>query len=76
MTASTNWATPASSTSNRFFDVAITYAKAVTRTTSAIVVEATNHGPDAAPLHVLPQIWFRNTWAWGRDDRAARPCGR
>jgi len=26
-----------------------------------IVIEATNHGPDTAPLHVLPQVWFRNT---------------
>ena len=33
------------------------------------MIEATNHGPEAAPLHLLPQMWFRNTWAWGRDDR-------
>ena len=24
-----------------------------------------NRGPEAAPLHVLPNIWFRNTWDWG-----------
>jgi hypothetical protein len=53
---------------DRFFDVTITYAKAAPDDL-AIVVTATNHGPDAAPLHVLPQVWFRNTWAWGRDDR-------
>ena len=34
-----------------------------------ITVSATNHGPQAAPLHLLPQIWLRNTWAWGRDRR-------
>src|SRR5262249_58088473 len=32
-------------------------------------ITATNRGPEAAPLHVLPTLWFRNTWAWGRDDR-------
>ena len=53
---------------NRFFDVTVSYAKAAPDDI-AIVIEATNHGPDAAPLHLLPQIWFRNTWAWGRDGR-------
>ncbi|KAK0948397.1 hypothetical protein LTR29_000028 [Friedmanniomyces endolithicus] len=27
-----------------------------------------NRGPDYAKLHILPHVWFRNTWAWGRDD--------
>ena len=31
----------------------------------------TNRGPDAAPLHVLPTLWFRQHLVWGRDDRAA-----
>jgi hypothetical protein len=53
---------------NRFFDVTVTYAKAAPDDI-AIVISATNHGPDAAPLHLLPQIWFRNTWFWGRDAR-------
>jgi Glycogen debranching enzyme len=53
---------------DRFFDVTVTYAKAAPDDV-AIVVEATNHGPDAAPLHLLPQVWFRNTWVWGRDLR-------
>ena len=35
----------------------------------------TNPGPEAATLHVLPTLWFRNTWSWGRDDRATRRCG-
>ncbi len=34
-----------------------------------IRVSVTNHGPEAAPIHVLPTLWFRNTWAWGYDDR-------
>jgi hypothetical protein len=58
---------------NRFFDVTVSYAKAAPDDI-AIVIEATNHGPDAAPLHLLPQLWFRNTWAWGRDVR--RPSMR
>ncbi|WP_203567981.1 MGH1-like glycoside hydrolase domain-containing protein [Aestuariimicrobium ganziense] len=53
---------------NRFFDVTVTHAK-VTPHDICMVVEATNHGPDPAPLHLVPQYWFRNTWIWGRDDR-------
>ncbi len=34
-----------------------------------IVISATNHGPQAAPLTILPTLWLRNTWAWGRDRR-------
>ncbi|MBM9475358.1 glucosidase [Nakamurella flavida] len=62
---------------NRFFDVAVTYAKAGPDD-YCITVTATNHGPDPAELHLLPQLWFRNTWAWGRDPRTAslRPRGR
>src|SRR5215472_201083 len=53
---------------NRYFDVLIEYAK-VTPTDILIRVSATNRGPEAAPLHLLPTLWFRNTWAWGYDDR-------
>jgi hypothetical protein len=53
---------------NRFFDVTISYAKNAPEDI-AILIEATNHGPDPAGLHLLPQLWFRNTWAWGRDPR-------
>ena len=55
---------------NRFFDVVVTHAKAGPEDI-CMTVTATNHGPDAAPLHLVPQLWFRNTWAWGRDDRRA-----
>ena len=58
---------------NRFFDVAVTYAKAAPDDI-CIVIEATNHGPDAAPLHLLPHVWFRNTWVWGRDARKPQPA--
>ncbi|MEO6882308.1 MAG: glucosidase [Mycobacteriaceae bacterium] len=53
---------------DRFFDVTATYAKAGPDDL-CITISATNHGPDPAPLHLIPQIWFRNTWAWGRDQR-------
>ncbi len=53
---------------NRFFDVTVTYAKAAPDDI-CVVVSATNHGPDPAPLHLLPQLTFHNTWRWGTDDR-------
>ena len=53
---------------NRFFDVTITHAKAAPDDV-LLTVTAVNQGPDPAPLHLVPQLWFRNTWAWGRDDR-------
>ncbi len=52
----------------RFFDVTVTYAKA-DPTDICIRVTATNHGPEAAPLHLLPTVWLRNTWSWGTDPR-------
>jgi hypothetical protein len=49
---------------DRYFDVMIEYAKADPQDI-VIRISATNHGPDAAPLHLLPTLWYRNTWAWG-----------
>ncbi len=50
---------------NRFFDVEVEYAKF---DPEDIVVRITvaNHGDRAAPIHLLPTLWFRNTWSWGR----------
>ncbi len=59
---------------NRFFDITVNYAKAGPDDI-CMVVTATNHGPDAAPLDLLPQVWFRNTWAWGTDDRTPAITG-
>ncbi len=53
---------------DRFFDVVVTHAKAGPEDI-CVTIEATNHGPEAAPLDLVPQLWFRNTWAWGLDDR-------
>lgn len=56
---------------NRYFDVFIEYAKASVEDV-LIRITAVNRGPEAARLRVLPTLWFRNTWSWGRDDRKAR----
>ncbi len=52
---------------NRYFDVFVEYAKAASEDI-LIRITAHNRGPEAAELHLLPTIWFRNTWSWGRDD--------
>ena len=54
---------------DRYFDIFIEYAKADPEDL-AIRITAHNRGPDAAPLHILPTLWFRNTWAWGPDAAA------
>jgi hypothetical protein len=50
---------------NRYFDVFVEYAKASPNDV-LIRITAANRGPDTAPLHLLPTLWFRNTWSWGR----------
>ncbi len=56
---------------NRFFDVKVTHAKASPEDI-CVRIEATNQAPEAAPLDLIPQLWFRNTWRWGRDARIPR----
>jgi hypothetical protein len=53
---------------DRYFDVFVEYAKAGPDDI-CIRIEAYNRGPDAATLHLLPHLWFRNTWGWGADRR-------
>ena len=48
---------------DRYWDIFVEYAKADTEDI-CIRVEACNRGPAAAELHLLPHLWFRNTWAW------------
>ena len=55
---------------NRYFDVFVEYAKGDPEDI-LIKVTATNRGPEAAPLRLLPTIWFRNMWSWAHD--AERP---
>jgi len=56
---------------DKYFDVFIEYAKAAW---NDILVKVTvyNRGPEEASLHLLPTLWFRNTWIWGYDDY--KPC--
>lgn len=56
---------------DRYFDVFVEYAK-VSPEDLVVRIEAVNRGPDAAELHVLPHLWFRNLWAWG-PQRGAEP---
>jgi hypothetical protein len=48
---------------NRYFDVFVEYGKASAEDI-CIRIEAVNRGPEPAPLHLLPHLWFRNAWAW------------
>ncbi|HVJ87859.1 MAG TPA: glucosidase [Caulifigura sp.] len=49
---------------SRYFDVQAEYAKA-SPDDILIRITVSNRGPDAATVHVLPTLWFRNTWSWG-----------
>ncbi|HTC67227.1 MAG TPA: hypothetical protein VK685_08840 [Candidatus Acidoferrum sp.] len=53
---------------NRYFDVFVEYAKADVEDI-LIKIIVVNRGPETATLHLLPSLWFRNTWSWGKDDR-------
>jgi hypothetical protein len=56
---------------DRYFDVFVEYAKA---SPEDVLIQITvyNRGPEAAQLHVLPTLWFRNQWSW--HGTAARPA--
>ena len=56
---------------DRYFDVVVEYAKAAPDDV-LMLVTAHNRGPDEAPLHLLPTLWFRNTWSWGDGHAEAR----
>jgi hypothetical protein len=60
---------------NRYFDVVAEYAKESPNDTLTRIT-ITNRGPEAAEIHVLPQIWFRNTWSWGRSSEGYWPKPR
>src|SRR6185369_8567096 len=55
---------------DRYFDVYVEYAKGDPEDIH-IKISAVNRGPEAAPLHILPHLWFRNSW-WV-DPAAPRP---
>src|SRR5690242_3603317 len=51
---------------DRYFDVQVEYAKASPEDL-LVQITVSNRGLEPATLHVLPTLWFRNTWSWGRD---------
>ncbi len=59
---------------NRYFDIEVEYAKAGPDDI-LIQLTATNRGPEEATLHLLPTLWFRNTWSWGplAEDTTIKP---
>jgi hypothetical protein len=59
----------------RYFDVFAEYAKA---SPEDILIRLTieNRGPDTASLRLLPTLWFRNTWSWGREGEDYPPQPR
>jgi hypothetical protein len=53
---------------HRYFDIFVEYAK-VDVEDILVKITAVNRGPEPATVHLLPSLWFRNTWSWGRDPR-------
>ncbi|HYL14578.1 MAG TPA: glucosidase [Terriglobales bacterium] len=51
---------------NRYFDIVVEYAKAGADDL-LVRITAHNRGPEAAPIRLLPTVWFRNTWSWQND---------
>ena len=61
---------------NRYFDVFVEYAKAAPEDI-LIRISVCNRGPEARVLHLLPTLWFRNTWSWSGEETpkpAMRQC--
>src|SRR3974390_2466048 len=58
---------------DRYFDVFVEYAKAEPEDI-LIRISVHNRGPETATIHLLPTLWFRNTWSW--EQGAARPLLR
>ncbi|GAA2016098.1 glucosidase [Catenulispora yoronensis] len=57
---------------DRYWRITAEYAKAGPRDL-CIRIHVENKGPDEETLHVLPHLWFRNTWSWGLVGREAVP---
>ena len=48
---------------DRYFDVFVEYAR-INPTDVNMLITVHNRGPEKAIIHLLPQLWFRNTWSW------------
>merc|ERR1711975_97023 len=59
---------------DRYWDIYIETAKETDDAEELLFrVTAWNRGPDPAPLHIIPHVWFRNTWSWGREPEDQKP---
>lgn len=59
---------------DRYWDIFIETAKETDDPDEILFrVTAWNRGPDPAPLHIIPHVWFRNTWSWGREPESKKP---
>ncbi|WP_263403017.1 MGH1-like glycoside hydrolase domain-containing protein [Pseudanabaena sp. UWO311] len=54
--------------SDRYFDLVVEYAKNSPQDIT-IQISITNHAPDSQTIHLLPSLWFRNTWAWDNSKK-------
>ncbi|KAI9722172.1 MAG: hypothetical protein M1828_004855 [Chrysothrix sp. TS-e1954] len=62
---------------HRYWDIFIETAKESEEEEELLFrVTAWNRGPERAPLHIIPHVWFRNTWSWGRETPDKKPSMR
>jgi len=62
---------------DRYFDIFIEIAKDTDDEEELLFrVTAWNRGPEPAPLHIIPHVWFRNTWSWGHEPPENTPVVR
>jgi hypothetical protein len=59
---------------DRYWITDVTYAKSSDAAELLVVITVTNAGPDTDTVHVLPTVWFRNTWSW--ENGAPKPVLR
>ncbi len=57
----------------RYFDIFIEYGKGGVEDILCRIT-AVNRGPEAAPIHILPHLWYRNTWSWGYNSPRPEIC--
>ncbi|KAL9631684.1 MAG: hypothetical protein Q9204_004124 [Flavoplaca sp. TL-2023a] len=60
---------------NRYWDIFIETAKE-DEDELLFCITAWNRGPEPAPLHIIPHVWFRNTWSWNREEPRKKPSIR
>ena len=59
---------------DRYWDIVIETAKEADDPDELLFrVTAWNRGPEPAPLHIIPHVWFRNTWSWGYEAEDQKP---